>query len=276
MIMKQLYLIFFLFLLINSIQAKELPFQAKEELKFDIHYKYGLIMMKAGTANYYLTEGNYNNKKSFKTTVDFKTTSFFDKIFKMRDTLSSHLSEDMQPLYHIRTIYEGSYHIVEEVFFNSFNKDYSEVRVKRVSGPKVSFDTIISSKNFGYDIVNILQYIRSFDYLQMKSPVSNISTFFGKENVKITIRNEGQTIIEKSQTLKYKTYKIALDFTDSSFNESKNAIEIWLSDDENRVPVRVRAKLGIGLAEVHLVSWKNLKYPFSSEVIIPLRSNSTK
>ena len=230
-------------------------------------------MMKAGTANYYLTESRYNNNKSFKTTVDFKTTSFFDKIYKMRDTLSSHLAENLQPLYHNRTIYEGSYHIVEEMFYNKFDRDYSEARVRRVSGPKVSFDTIVSSKDLGYDIVNILQFIRSFDYSKMKSPVDYVSTFFGRENVKITIRNEGQSIIEKSETLKYKTYKIALDFTDSVFNESKNAIEIWLSDDENRIPIKVRAKLKIGAAEVHLVSWKNLKHPFSAEVIIPQRSN---
>jgi hypothetical protein len=107
----------------------------------------------------------------------------------------------------------------------------------------------------------------------MKSSEDNISTFFGKNNVKITIRCEGQSVIEKSERLKYKTYRIALDFTDEVFNESKNAIEMWMSDDENRIPIKIRAKLKIGMAEVHLVSWKNLKYPLSSEIKIPVRKN---
>ena len=276
MIMKQLCLILCFLLLQISMHANELPFQGQEELKFDIHYKYGLVMLKAGTANYYLAEATYNNNKSFKTTVDFRTTSFFDKIFKMRDTLSAHIAENLNPLYHKRMIYEGNYHIAEELFFNQFGRDYSEVRVRRVSGPKVSFDTIVTSKDLGYDIVNILHFIRSLDYAQMRSPIDYVSTFFGKGNIKITIRNEGQTIVEKSETLKYNTYKIALDFTDNVFNESKNAIEIWMSDDENKIPIRVRAKLKIGAAEVHLVSWKNLKHPFSSEVIIPARNNLKK
>jgi len=270
--MKKLFFTFYFLLLLSSMQANELPFQTNEELKFDIHYKYGLIMMKAGTANYYLTDSKYNNINSFKTTVDFKTTSFFDKIYKMRDTLSSQITDNLHPLYHRRYINEGNYHIIEELFFNKFSKDYSEIRVRRVSGPKVSFDTIIASKDFGYDIVNILQFIRSLDYSQMKSPVV-VSTFFGKGNIKITIRNEGQSIIEKSETLKYKTYKISLDFTDSVFNESKSAIELWMSDDENKIPIKIRAKLKIGAAEVNLVSWKNLKHPFSSEIKIQAHNN---
>jgi len=106
----------------------------------------------------------------------------------------------------------------------------------------------------------------------MQSPVNNVSTFFGKENVKINIRFEGQSIVERSEYLKYNTYKIALDFTDKVFNESKSAIEIWISDDENRIPVKIKAKLKIGVAEVYLVSYKNLKYPLSSEVRIPIRN----
>jgi len=269
--MKQLFLTFNFLLLLISTQANNLPFQSEEELKFDIHYKYGLVMLKAGTAYLKTVESNFNNTNSYYTSLDFRTTSFFDKIYKMRDTLSSHITEHYQPLYHIRLINEGGYHFKEELFFNKFSEKYSEVQVKREYKQDQKFDTILTSNNFGYDILSILQYLRSFDYSQMKSPVSNISTFFGKENVKITIRCEGQSIVERSETLKYKTYKIALDFTDKVFNESKNAIEIWFSDDENRVPVKIKAKLRIGVAEVYLASSENLKYPFSSEVRIPAR-----
>ena len=271
--MKRLLLIFCFFLLTFATHSKELPFQANEELKYDIHYKYGLVMLKAGTANFRVTASRYNNINSYYTVLDFKTTSFFDRIYKMRDTLSSHITANLEPLYHVRSVHEGNFHFREEVIFNSFGKNYSQVRVKRTSWEAIRFDTVLFTNNFGYDIVNILQYIRSFDYSQMKAPTDNISTFFGKENVKITIRNEGQSVIERGETLKYKTYRIALDFTDSVFNESKSAIEIWISDDENRIPIKIRAKLKIGMAEVSLVSWKNLKYPLSSEVRIPVRNN---
>jgi len=275
--MKHLSLTLYFLLLFISAQANDLPFQSGEELEFDIHYKYGLVMLKAGTAKYKIIKSSYNNKNSYQTTLDFKTTSFFDKMFKIRDTLRSHTTEDLKPLYHIKSVNEGNYRFTEQVFINSFGKEYSEVRVVRESQQVIKFDTILSSNTAGYDILNFIQFIRSFDYSQLNYiPVGGVSTFVGRDKVVITIRCEGQSVIEKSETLKYKTYRIALDFTDDVFNESKSAIEIWMSDDENRIPVKIRAKLRIGTAEAHLTSWKNLKYPFSAEVKIPVRKNSNK
>jgi glutaredoxin-related protein len=158
------------------------------------------------------------------------------------------------------------------VFFRKFAPEYTEVRVKRESNQLVKFDAILSSNMIAYDILNLILYIRSYDYSQWQStPQRYVSTFVGRDKVIITVRCEGQSIIEKSDTLKYKTYKIALDFTDSVFNESKNAIEVWLSDDKNRIPIKIRAKLRVGAAEVNLTSWQNLKYPLSSEIRIPAR-----
>jgi len=270
--MKQLFLAFFFLLPPISIKATDFPFQAGEELKYDIHYKYGLVMVKAGTANFNVVQSSYNNKNAFQSTLDFKTTAFFDKIFKMRDTLSSKITKDIQPLYHIRTIHEGNYHFSEEIFFKTFSANYSEVRIKRESRNILKFDTTLSSKSKSYDILSLVHVICSFDYSKSGfDRTETISTFIGKEKITVTVRYEGQSVVEKSETHKYKTYKIALDFFDSAFNESKSAIEIWMSDDENRIPVKIRAKLRIGAAEVHLSSWKNLKYPFTSEVIIPVK-----
>ena len=270
--MKQLFLTFCFLLSLISMKASDLPFQSKEELTYDIHYKYGLVMLKAGTTHFKIVESSYNNKSSLQSTLDFKTTSFFDKIFRMRDTLRSHMTENLQPLYHIRSIHEGNYHYAEEIFVNNFSTNYSEVRVKRASGEILKFDTILTSNSKSYDVLNLILILCSLDYSPAESSHSEtISLFMGRDKIAVTVRFEGQSIVEKSETLKYKTYKIALDFSDAAFNESKSAIEIWMSDDENRIPVKIKAKLRIGAAEANLTSWKNLKYPLSSEIKIPVK-----
>ena len=271
--MKKLFLTFYFLLPLIPVKANDFPFQAGEELKFDIHYKYGLVMLKAGTANFKVVESSYKNTNSFQSTLDFKTTSFFDKIFKMRDTLLSHTTENLQPLYHTRLIHEGSYHFIEEIFFNSFSAKHSEVHIRRESKQIFTFDTILTSNTKTYDLLNLILVICSLDYSQPGSvQAETISAYNGKEKVSVTVRYEGQSVIEKSETLKYKTHKVALDFSDSNFNESKSAVEVWMSDDKNRIPIKIKAKLRIGAAEVHLTSWKNLKYPLSSEVKIPVKN----
>jgi len=268
--MKQLFFTIYFLLPLTSLQASDFPFQAGEKLTFDIHYKYGLVMLKAGTANYSIESGASQNKNSYHSALDFKTSSFFDKIFRMRDTLNSNISENIRPLYHKRSVHEGNYQFTEEMFFHKSTPEYSEIRIKRVSNQMLRFDTVLTSNMLTYDILNLILLIRSYDYSQWQStPQRYVSTFVGRDKINITVRCEGQSIVEKGDTLKYKTYKFAFDFTDKVFNESKSAIEVWLSDDKNRIPIKIRAKLRIGAAEVYLSSWKNLKYPLSSEIKIP-------
>jgi hypothetical protein len=159
------------------------------------------------------------------------------------------------------------------MFFNKFSANYTEIRVRRESQQILRFDTTLTANAMCYDILNIIPYICSLDFSQMETmQEKKVSIFMGRDRVTITVRNEGQSVVEKSETLKYKTHKIALDFSDSNFNETKNAVEIWVSDDKNRIPIKIRAKLRIGAAEVHLSSWKNLKYPFTAEIKIPVKS----
>lgn len=262
------------FFLPISVPANDIPFQNGEELKYDIYYKYGLVMLKAGTANYKVVDSHYLNKNSYKSSLDFKTTSFFDKIIKIRDTLFAQISDNLHPLYHIRIVNEGNTNFREEMFYHRFGAEYSEVRVRREKQQVLKFDTVLFSDGVIYDIMNLIPFIRSRDYSQMEyGQKTSLSTFVGREKVTVNIRYDGQSVVEKSKTLKYNTYKLVLDITDRVFNESKNAMEIWISNDKNHIPVKIKAKLKIGAAEVNLNSWENLKHPLSSEIKIPFRKN---
>jgi hypothetical protein len=270
--MKNIVTICLFLLLIPCIHADELPFQAGEYLKYEIHYKYGFVMVKAGTADYKIESSTYRNRNSYRSTLNFKTSSFFDKIFKIRDSMYSHTNDRLEPLYHQRKINEGNTSFREELFFKKHSQAYCEARVKRENNETVKFDTILHANNIAYDILNIFMFARSLDYPNMRIGESlNLSTFIGKQKVNIVLHFEGQSIINKSEILKYKAYKLVLDITDEVFNESKSSMEVWLSDDENRIPLKIKAKLKIGAAEADLTSCKNLKYPFSSEIKISPR-----
>jgi hypothetical protein len=267
--MKRIFLILGLFLSIFSAYAEEIPFKEGEILKYDINFKWGLVMMKAGTANHTIKKSSYDNNLTYETTLNFKTTSFFDGIFKVRDTLFSHLNTDLEPLYHIRKINEGKTCFWEEVFVKIHSENYTKAQVKRQNQEAVKFDTTIVANNAGYDILSIFSFARTLDYSQLtQDETFHISSFIGKDKINITIHFKGQAVIEKNEYVKYKAYRLVIDIGDEVFNESKNAMEIWVSDDKNHVPLKIKAKLKIGAAEANLTSWKNLKYPFTSEIRI--------
>lgn len=269
--MKRIFLLLGLFLPVLSVHAENIPFKEGETLKFDINYKWGLVMMKAGTANYTVIQDLYENNLTYKTTLDFKTSSFFDGIFKVRDTLFSYIGTDLEPLYNIRKINEGKTRFWEEIFVMAHSENYTKVRVIRQNPEMVKFDTTLISNNAGYDILSIFMFARTLDYSKLtQDQTFHISSFVGKNKVTITVHFKGQALIEKNKYVKYKAYRLAIDIGDVVFYDSKNAMEIWVSDDKNHVPLKIKAKLKIGAAEATLTSWQNLKYPFTSEVKIPV------
>ncbi len=225
--------------------------------------------MKAGTARYRINDSNRGQEPVTLSALDFKTTSFFDKIFKVRDTLYSYLDKDIYPVYHKRHVNEGNTDFVEQVFFLDRDASETQVRVKRETNNVVKFDTIMKSEAPGYDILSVFAFARTLDYSSLKINQSfTLSTFVGKRMINIKVRYKGQSIVEKSDVLKYNTFRLEIDIVDQVFDSAKNAMEIWISNDSNRVPVKIKAKLKIGAAEVFLASYENLKYPFSSEVKI--------
>jgi hypothetical protein len=250
-------------------QTESLPFQNGEELSYDIHYKYGLVMLKAGVGRYSIEEIAYEEQPAYKSALYFKTSFFFDKIFKIRDTLNSYASiPTLVPIYHNRNINEGNTHFKEDLFFLKHSISRSEVRSKQERNTKLRFDTVLNVNNLGYDILSIFMFIRTLDYSKIKPGDSfQITIFMGKKTINVIIRYKGQAIIGKRKA-KYKTLNLNVDITDKVFSESKNSMEIWLSDDENKIPLKIKAKLKIGSAEANLSSYKNLKNPFPPEAVM--------
>ena len=254
----------------NYAQSDSLPFQSGEVLNFDIRYKYGLVMLKAGTAKYKINAGTLNGQPSYRSSLDFKTSSFFDKIFMIRDTLYSHASNpELTPLYHKRSVNEGSTHFKEDVFILKHTPTYSEARVKRERNNEIRFDTILTANKLGYDLLNLFVFIRTLDYSTLKVGDNfQLVAFMDKSNINIILHYVGQSVIEKSSKVKYKTHKFNVDIADKAFNTSKKSLEVWISDDDNRIPLKLKAQLKIGAAEADLSSYSNLKNSFNAEVKI--------
>jgi hypothetical protein len=253
-------------------QAQNLPFQSGEELYYNIRYKYGVVVMKGGTAQYGLDTTTFNHKQVLKSALTFKTNSFFDKIFMIRDTLNSYANfPDLKPLYHNRSVNEGGYHFTEEMLVLKHGSSSTEVNVKRMRKEIIRIDTIINSDLPGYDLLNIFLFVRNMDYSQFnQEQACTVATFLGEKKVNIIIKYHGQAILQKNDT-KYKTLKLTVDVVNEVFTESKNAIEVWISNDENHVPLKIKAKLRIGAAEAELSSYKNLKYPFTAAITLTSR-----
>lgn len=67
-------------------------------------------------------------------------------------------------------------------------------------------------------------YLRSLDWDKMKSGESfPFQVAIGRERINISFRYTGQQIVERSETLKYRTRHFYIDIYDDAFTQSKEA-----------------------------------------------------
>ena len=239
---------------ITPMRAGNPSFSYNETWNYTVRYKYGLVVMKAGSAQYRLQTANYNGRAAIKSSINLKSNPFFDKIFLLRDTLIAYASlPDFIPLYQYRGLHEGNTHFTDEMWTQKFSKNYTELRVKRVQEGRVRMDTIITASNAGYDFVNVFLYLRQIDYSGL-NPGDNlhITTFLGNKKTNLIIRYVKPTLLEGGNKQQRKAFYLAIDISNEVFSEAKSAMEVWISDDEFHIPLKIKAKLKIGAVEVEL------------------------
>ena len=98
-------------------------------------------------------------------------------------------------------------------------------------------------------MLSATMYLRSLDWsrLQMGDERPFLIAV-GRDVVHAAFRYEGQQVIER-EGVKYRTRHFYVDVYDEAFTQSKAAGEVWIGDDENHIPIKIRAKLKIGAAE---------------------------
>ena len=65
---------------------------------------------------------------------------------------------------------------------------------------------------------------------------------------------------------KVKTIKFAAKLLEGEVFKGEADMLIWVTDDDNRLPVYFEAPLLVGMAKGRMTSYKNLKHPFTSLV----------
>ena len=235
--------------------ADNTSFTKEETWNYTIRYKYGLVVMRAGSAQYQLQAANYNGNPAVRSWLTFKTNSFFDKIFMIRDTLTGYATlPGFVPLYHKRLVHEGNTHFMEEMWTQKFGEDFTEVRVRRIQNEKVRIDTILTTPNVGYDFFNVFLYLRKLNYSDLKpGDKFHITTFLGNKKANLIIRYMKPVVFEGSNKQPRSAFHLSIDVSNEVFSEAKNAMEVWISDDEHHIPLKMKAKLKIGAAEAELM-----------------------
>lgn len=181
--------------------------------------------------------------------------------FKVDDLYESYIDKETgNPHQFVRKINEGGYTKNQEGFFNhSVNKvlvkDYKNKTEKAVIIPKNT-----------QDILSTFYYLRNhpnIDKLKVGESIA-IDMFFDDETTKFKLKFIGrENLNTKFGDVKSMVFR---PFVQSGrvFKEQES-LTVWISDDDNKVPLRIKASLAVGSIKADIDSYRGLKNPFKTK-----------
>jgi hypothetical protein len=253
--MKKIIVIALFFLSVSFDSLQDSVFETGEWFKFRIHY--GLVT--AGYATLEVKEAIKNNKKVFHAVGKGYTTGMSKWLFNVDDNYESYFDKSSgKPYQYVRKINEGGYTKNEEGFFN---QDKNTILVKDYKNN--TNQTFATSDNI-QDIVSTFYYLRNHP-LANKLKVGEflvIDMFFDQESTKFKLKYIGKEDLEtKFGTIPCMIFRPLVQ-SGRVFKEQES-LTVWISDDDNKIPVRIKASLAIGSIKADLESFKGLSNPFT-------------
>jgi hypothetical protein len=256
--MKKIAIFFILPLLFSFDSQRGDAFQTGEWFKFRVHY--GLI--NAGYATLEVQDGVINNKKVYHVIGKGYSTGMSRLFFKVDDLYESYFDKVTgNPYKYVRKINEGGYTKNQEGFFNQASdrvvvKDYGNNTEKTYVIP-----------NNTQDIVSAFYYLRNYptiDKLKVGESVA-IDMFLDEEVTKFRLKFIGREDIDTKFGVIPTMIFRPLVQSGRVFKEQE-ALTVWISDDDNKIPIRIQASLTVGSIKADLDGFKGLKNSFTIKV----------
>lgn len=251
--MRNLFLLLLLFTG-SALSAQKQAYGHGESFKFRVHYGF----VTAGYATLEVKDAKIKGKDVYHVKGFGETVGLSKLFFKVRDDYQSYIDkENNVPYRFIRDINEGGYtkDLVVDFDHNS--------RKATVVDKKHNETTIHSFEKDTQDMVSAFYYLRNhLDTNSIKEGDEvEINMFFDKENFKFRLKFIGREVLKTSfgrvNTLIFRPY-----VQSGRVFKEKESLTVWVSDDDNKIPLLVKADLAVGSLKATLTEFKGLQHSF--------------
>ena len=235
--------------------AQEAAFQDGEWFRFRISYS---GWWKAGEATLSVTNEILKGKPVYHVKGKGVTTGMTKLFFGVEDYYETYIDKKTTlPYRFIRKIDEGG-HTKDKII--DFNQQSNVATVNDKKHNEVK--TFQTEPNI-HDMVSAFYYLRnSIDSENLKDGDETvINMFFDQENFKFKLkflgREEVKTKFGKVKALIFRPYVQA-----GRVFKEKESLTVWISDDQNKIPLQIKADLAVGSLKADIDAYKGLKHPF--------------
>jgi hypothetical protein len=226
-------------------------FTNNEKLEFRVHY--GLINAASIVFEVGPALVQKYDRKCFNVKAEGKTLKSFDWAYKVRDRFETYIdAEAIAPISYNKNIQEDKYTDNDLVTFKHNSK--------KLFGVKGMLDMPV----YTHDVISAIYYVRNIDFT--KSKVGDkfpLDVYLDNKIYNLGFKYAGKETIT-TDIGKVKCIKLVPTLIVDRVFKDQEDMTVWISDDENKIPIRVKAKIMVGSIKVDLTSYSGLKNEFKA------------
>lgn len=247
-------------------EADNIAFKSGEHVMYDLYFNWKFIWYKAGIASLTTNETRYEGKPAWRLNLLALSNRQADRFFKMRDTLTSTISEQLQPLAFRKASEEGKRFTIDEAKF-TYRDGVCMVNQKRqrIDRGGETYLTEQTDSRCIHDMLSILAQARSFNpenYVVGEKITFPMAT--GRDVEEQTLIYRGKETFKAENKVTYRCLVFSL--VEYKDGKEKEVITFYITDDWNHLPVRLDMYLNFGSAKAFLKTVRGNRHPLSSIV----------
>ena len=236
----------------NIIEGEDLrmvnnkAFAAGEKAEYLVHY--GII--DAGYAHLEINHAarTMNGREMYQIVGTGKSEGLVDFFFPVKDRYETYIDkEGIFPWLFIRDINEGGYTCKQTY---KFYQDKQKVETQKGQTHDVPPSV--------QDMFSAAFYARTMDLRNLKKgDIVTVKSFVDDENFDLMIRYGGRDVV-KTKVGKIRCMKFNPVIQEGRIFNTAEDLEVWISDDENKLPILCKAKILVGAVKVEITEYEGL------------------
>ncbi|MBK0378003.1 DUF3108 domain-containing protein [Mucilaginibacter segetis] len=254
--MKKYYLLLFCLNCCFSAFSQEVTktdktaFQAGEQITYKL--KYGFFNAAEATIRVENSPVKFNGNPALHIIADAKTAGTFDVFFKVRNRYESYIDQQtLLPYYYTEDRHESKYRHTDKVTFDH------KTNIITADKGKFPFEGNV------FDFLSAYYFARNIDVSNLKvgdklelryfleDGIHSLGiTFLGREKVKCGLGT-------------FNCLKFNPTIIPGRIFRKNSKLYLWITDDNNRIPVKAHVELIVGSLVMDLSEAKGLKYPLN-------------
>ena len=197
------------------------------------------------------------NKPHYHIIGEGKSYKFYDLFMKVRDRYESYVNiSNFLPSASIRVLNEGGFHFDDLTVYNHYKL---EAKNKKGQVHKMGI--------YSQDVLSAIYLARTLEYKNVKNGDSfMMNIFIDDSNYVLGIKFLGRETIKGKDGNTYKCIKLAPILIVDRVFKTQNDMILWISDDKNKIPIKIYSAISIGAVYVDLYRYSGLKNPFQAKL----------